>query len=278
MRFSPFNFFLLGLFALLAVSVPVTRDNGGKTWHLDSSSAARSILDGDLSRPVTSFSHVAVSIENDNLRARDLDYSVERRKRATTSSRKPAKTKPSTRKGQTAKKPAKSTPSKGKPTAKKPAAKTPTAKKPAAKKPAPKVCTRADTTSCGKSESYKIVERAAKKKPLRVGESYLLKTSRGGHKALVLAKITQVNGVLDVSAVLTQLVKEDPGDVSESKGMCLAFFGNECGTAPVEEFDCKAKFDKGVKFSFVGAANPEFADKTKFFEASMRSFLTHVNW
>jgi hypothetical protein len=267
MRFSPFNFFLLGLFALLAVSVPVTRDDEGTTRHLDSSSAARSIIDGDLSKPVTSFSHVAVSIENNNLRARDLDYSVERRKRTTISSRKPAKTKPSTRKGQTAKKPAKSTPSKGKPAA----------KKPTAKKPAPKVCTRADTTSCGKSESYKVVEKAAKKKPLRVGESYLLKTSRGGHKALVLAKITQVNGVLDVSAVLTQLVKEDPGDVSQSKGMCLAFFGNECGTAPVEEFDCKAKFDKGVKFSFVGAANPEFADKTKFFEASMCSFLTHVN-
>jgi hypothetical protein len=272
MRFSPFNFFLLGLFALLAVSVPVTRDDEGTTRHLDPSSAARSIIDGDLSKPVKGFSHVAVSIGHDNLRVRDLDYSVERRKRATTSSRKPAKTKPSTRKGQTAKKPAKSTPSKGKPAAKKPAAKTPTAKK-----PAPKVCTRADTTSCGKSESYKVVERAAKKKPLRVGESYLLKTSRGGHKALVLAKITQVNGVLDVSAVLTQLVKEDPGDVSQSKGICLAFFGNECGTAPVEEFDCKAKFDKGVKFSFVGAANPEFADKIRFFEASMCSFLTHMN-
>jgi hypothetical protein len=257
MRFSPFNFFLLGLFALLAVSVPVTRDDEGTPRHLDSSSVARSIIDGDLSKPVTSFSHVAVSIEHDNLRVRDLDHSVERRKRTTTSSRKPAKTK----------KPATSTPSKGKPAA----------KKPTAKKPAPKVCTRADTTSCGKSESYKVVERAAKKKPLRVGESYLLKTSRGGHKALVLAKITQVNGVLDVSAVLTQLVKEDPGDVSQSKGMCLAFFGNECGTAPVEEFDCKAKFDKGVKFSFVGAADPEFADKSKFFEASMCSFLTNMN-
>ena len=55
------------------------------------------------------------------------------------------------------------------------------------------VCARADSNDCGKTATYDIVAAAAKKKgdSRKLGDSYLLKITKGVHKQIILAKVIQ---------------------------------------------------------------------------------------
>lgn len=151
------------------------------------------------------------------------------------------------------------TPSKTKPSKTKPV------KKPSTT-PKTKVCTPADSAGCGKTADYDIVAAAAKKKgdTLKVGESYLLKVTKGVHKQIVIAKVVKnAKNELDIDAAMSELVK-DVGNSNTFIQTCKALPGAECEHHFREVYKCERALDGGAKFKFVGAAKPEYADKQKF--------------
>lgn len=138
--------------------------------------------------------------------------------------------------------------------------------------PKAKVCTRADSAGCGKTAEYQIVAAAAKKKgnALKLGESYLLKVTRGVHKQIVIAKVVQnAQQELDIDAAMSELVKDVGSNSNTFIQTCKALHGAECEHQAREEYNCERALDGGAKFKFVGAAKPEYADKHKFISDSI---------